>query len=360
MFNFKRYPSWIRVLPLLCLLPSHGFAADQVLGDPNSRTVITWTGCGISKKGFMEELADKYGKEKHIKFVLSGGGATKGIRKVAEGSTSLGGSCRMPLAWKDKKTGQWYIESQEHNVVMIPVGWDALVAMTHPSNPVRDISTEQMKAIFDGKITSWKALGGPDKPINLYYRSGKISGVGLTLRQVLFQDPEKAFTKNAKVLASSGAIEKAIEGDPLGFAVSGISSARKRNLNMLSINGVEPTLEALRTGKYHYYRILYLAAPPDYAMDPNLLEFVKYVTSVDGQKLIRSVGTLPYIEGMHLNNSQIMTNYAATLEAIEQSGIYAPFGKAKEKLRNEEKNAAPYPYAGAEGSEEIELAKASR
>ena len=55
---------------------------------------ISWTGCGISKKAFMSEMAAAYEKKTGIAVKLSGGGATKGIRATAAGNSDMGGSCR--------------------------------------------------------------------------------------------------------------------------------------------------------------------------------------------------------------------------------------------------------------------------
>ena len=55
--------------------------------------VLTWVGCGISKKGFMEDLAAAYEKKTGVKIVIDGGGATKGLRQVSAKQSDLGGSC---------------------------------------------------------------------------------------------------------------------------------------------------------------------------------------------------------------------------------------------------------------------------
>jgi phosphate transport system substrate-binding protein len=63
-------------------------------------TSIKWTGCGISKLGFMQDVAKAYEEKTGVKIELEGGGATKGVRQVALGESQLGGSCRMPLVFE--------------------------------------------------------------------------------------------------------------------------------------------------------------------------------------------------------------------------------------------------------------------
>ena len=290
-------------------------------------TTISWTGCGISKLGFMQDVAAAYEKKSGVKIELEGGGATKGIRKVALGESHLGGSCRMPLVL-EAADGSLQIDSQEQQVKMIPVGWDALVAITHKENKmVSGISREQLKQVLTGKITRWSQLGAEsDQPINLYVRTGKISGVGLTLRQQLFNNTDQEFSKKATYLPSSGKIEKAMEKDPYGLAVSGISSSRHRELNLLKLEDVEPTMANLKSGQYMLYRILFLVTPPDYRERPELQKFVDFTLSSEGQKVIKEAGTLPYRYGFALLSSGASTRYLQALDVIEQSGIYSASG----------------------------------
>ena len=291
-------------------------------------STIKWTGCGISKLGFMQDVAKAYEKKSGVKIELEGGGATKGIRQVALGESHLGGSCRMPLVL-EAADGSLQIESKEQQVKMIPVGWDALVTITHKENALIDgISREQLKDVLTGKITRWDQLGAASKaPINLYVRNGKISGVGLTLRQQLFNNVDQDFHKRATFLPSSGKIEKAIEKDPYGLAVSGISSSRHRQLKMLKLDGVEPTMATLKSGEYMLYRILFLVTPPDYRENPALQKFVDFTLSSEGQKVIRDAGTLPYRYGFGLLSSGASTRYLQALDVIEQSGIYSASGR---------------------------------
>jgi len=285
---------------------------------------ITWAGCGISKKGFMSDMAKAYEKKTGIKINLSGGGATKGLRKVASGKINLGGSCRLPLIFRDKD-GTSKVIGIENNLHVIPVGWDALVAIVHKQNNLIDnITTDQLQKILTGKITNWNQLGAKiNKPINVYVRKGKISGVGLTLRQQLFNNVDQKFASTAIVLKSSGKIEKALEKDKFGIAVSGISSSRHRKLKMLKLDAIEPTMENLKKSKYSLYRILFLVAPKDYKKDPDLKAFVDFALSIQGQKVIKKAGTLPYRLGLGLLRTATSFSYLQSMDVVDREGIYS-------------------------------------
>jgi phosphate transport system substrate-binding protein len=288
---------------------------------------LRWTGCGISKLGFMQDLADAYEEKSGVKILLEGGGATKGLRTVADGSSHLGGSCRLPLIMENKD-GTFIIEEKESRVKVIPVGWDALVVIANKANDAASaITQQQLKDVLTGKITNWKELGAADQPITLYVRNGKISGVGLTLRQQLFNNPGEEFRRDATYLASSGKIEKAVEADPYALAVSGISSSRHREVKMLKLDGIEPSMKTLKEGKYPLYRLLFLVAPHNLAEHPELQDFIQFALSPKGQRTIKQAGTLPYHQAINLIFTGTTASYLHTIDMLSDRNIYTLTGK---------------------------------
>jgi phosphate transport system substrate-binding protein len=250
---------------------------------------IKWVGCGITKRAFMKELATSYQKKTGTRIVLKGGGATKGIRAVAKGLADMGGSCRHTIDVADEK-----------GVKLHQVAWDALVVVVNKDNPVENITVDQLKGVLTGKITDWKDLGGPPGPVNLYVRKGKISGVGLMVRELIFKNPDQEFSPKAKHMRSSGPLERAISRDTQGIGLSGISSARKRKkLKMLKVDGFAPTKENIIAGKYPFYRPLYLVTKERASSDVE--DFIQYALSEEGQKVISAQGTITLSEGKNLS-----------------------------------------------------------
>ncbi len=250
-------------------------------------TSLKWTGCGITRKAFMTELAKAYKQSQGVMFSLSGGGATKGIRAVNSGSADMGGSCRpaLPHQFPDK----------EGDVYMTVVAWDALVPIVHASNPVTNLTSAQLRDVLTGKITNWKELGGPDHAILVVARKGKVSGVGYTARQILFHDPNLDYAPGALLVRSSGPLENKVQSDPYAIGITGISSAHKRiaagkSLKTLSIDGVAATPENIASGKYAAVRPLYITTKgrPTGADKA----FLDWVLSPEGQKIIEQAGTV--------------------------------------------------------------------
>lgn len=247
---------------------------------------LKWTGCGISKKAYMSELASAFEQAKGIKIVVSGGGATKGIRDTAAGKSDVGGSCRHLI-----------LEDAEKGVKLHAVAWDALVIITHKDNVVSDISYENLKKVFSGEISNWQDLGGDDAPIDVLVRKGKTSGVGMMARELIFGDADFEF-RGSREFPSTGPLEKAVESSKYAIAIDGISSARKRDLKILQLNGMAPTVENISSGQYLLYRPLYIVTAAK--MTPEVQKFVKFVKSPEGQQVIAEQQTVTLAQGSGL------------------------------------------------------------
>lgn len=256
---------------------------------------ITWAGCGISKNAFMAEMAEAYKKKTGIEIDFKGGGATKGIREVASRSVDIGGTCRHVI----DNSRTLATVPEERRVQLIPVAWDALVVIVQKDNPVNDLTLDEVRDIYLGKITNWKELRGHDAPVDLYVRKGKISGVGRTLRELVFNNYEQDFVAKY-VMDSSGPLERAIVENPNGVGITGVSSARKlKGIKILKLNGKEPSYENIRNGDYLLYRPLYMVTHLQ-NFDPEVKKFIHFVMGQEGKQIMRRVGTVPYEDAIPL------------------------------------------------------------
>ena len=272
--------------------------------DSNS---LIWAGCGITKHAFMAELAKAYEKKTGVKVNLQGGGATKGIRNATNGSIDIGGACRTTI--------EGHVE--ERNAYQVPVAWDALAVIVHKDNPVDNITFRQLRDLYSGKITSWAQLGGPDLPVELYIRRGKISGVGRTLRELVFANYDQEFLGARYVEKSTGPLEKGIEKNKLGIGTTGISSAIRRDVKILKLNGKAPDYEHIKSGEYVLYRPLYLVTKGSQA-DQKVKDFITFALSNEGRAVISKAGSVPYSDAMGLVMKQIEQYDRAT-----EKGLYA-------------------------------------
>lgn len=255
---------------------------------------LTWAGCGITKKAFMQELAAAYERETGRKIDIEGGGATKGIRKVANLESDMGGTCRYLLRGDPAESG----------VKPFPVAWDALAVIAHKDNPVESVSLSQLTAILEGRLTNWKDLGGPDAPIELASRKSKISGVGYALRQLVFADETREFA-GTDAFPSSGPLEQAVVGNTNAIGVTGISSARKRDVKIIRLEDKDPSYDNIMSGEYLLYRPLYIVSNVTNPNYPEVRRFVDFANSREGRDIIRANGVVPYLEATHLIRKQL-------------------------------------------------------
>ena len=284
---------------------------------------ISWAGCGISKNAFMSEMAVAYEKKTGVKVDLIGGGATKGIRQVSNREVQIGGTCRHVI----EKDNSMMTHDEERRIELRPVAWDALVMIVHKDNPVDNVTIDQMRKIFKGQITNWKTLGGKDAPIELYVRKGKISGVGRTLRELMFYNYEEEFVAKY-VVEESATLEKDMVTNPNGVGVTGVSSARKLKgvAKILKLDGKEASYDNIRTGQYLLYRPLYIVTNLQ-EKDPEVKKFVSFVAGDEGKQIMRSVGTVPYEDAIGLWLTYLEQQNKATANRLK---IEEPVGnKAK-------------------------------
>jgi phosphate transport system substrate-binding protein len=280
--GMKRFYTFLMLVLVSPIMAQPVFAAEQ-------QPALHWVGCGISKKAYLVALAKAYEKKTGIVIDVQGGGATRGIRDVANMSADIGGSCRRRIRGVPEESG----------IVQVPVAWDALVAIVHKDSPVDNISLDDLRKVFLGQITNWKQLGGDDMPIRLLARKGKISGVGSTARKLMFDNYDQEFAAD-ELFDSSGPLEKTVEKEPGTIAISGISSVRKRDVKILDLNGKSPTYENVRTGEYLLYRPLYLVYNRNSEHADMVREFIRFAGSKQGREVIRANNTVPYLEGLNL------------------------------------------------------------
>lgn len=258
---------------------------------------LVWTGCGISKQAYMSELSAAFTQKTKTKVLMTGGGAAKGIRSVSAGENQIGGTCRHQL-WNRNE-----VRADEANSMLTQVAWDALVVIVNQSNAVTNISSANLKKIYLGEIKNWKELGGHDAPINLIDRESKESGVGHMFRVLLFKDPNVEFPALAgKSTKEKGTetVEELVEKDPNALAVDGVSAARKRNVKLLALDGIEPSKANIGSGKYSLFRPLYLVTDIN-APSGQARQFVDFALSIEGQEIISNAGTVNLAEGNALN-----------------------------------------------------------
>ena len=108
-------------------------------------------------------------------------------------------------------------------------------------------------------------------------------------------------------MKSSGPLEKAVEKDPLAVGITGISSARKRNVKIIGFDGKSPTYKNVSSGNYGLYRPLYLVTSPQPSKKAK--DFVTFARSEEGRKIMRVNQTVPYKDAPHLMSKMLIYGF---------------------------------------------------
>ena len=207
---------------------------------------------------------------------LSGTG--KGLKALAEGKVNLVGAGRT-LTGEEKKAG----------LLGTIVGYDGLAVYVNKANPVKDLSKEQLKDLFTGKVKSWKAFGGKDVPIVAIIEPVASKRATVQLVQELVNDGaafapgiremEQLGDQVSEVARSEGAVCVA----SIGFLAS--ADARiKGAVRAISIDATEPSDANIRSGAYLLSRPMLLVTKGLPGGDVKL--FVNYITSREGQAFV--------------------------------------------------------------------------
>ena len=117
----------------------------------------------------------------------------------------------------------------EHIVAM-----DGIAIVVHPSNPVADLTIEQIRDIYTGKIKNWKELGGPDQPIVVISRDTN-SGTYETF-ETLVMNKEK-MAERTEYVGSNGAIRQRVMSTPAAIGYVGL--AFTEGVKALTVTGIE-------------------------------------------------------------------------------------------------------------------------
>ncbi len=77
----------------------------------------------------------------------------------------------------------------ERGLFSIPFAHDVLTAIVNSENPVKELTSDQLKRIFSGEIRNWREVGGEDRPITVYI-VGKESATRDVFKKHILQDSE--------------------------------------------------------------------------------------------------------------------------------------------------------------------------
>ena len=248
-----------------------------------NKAAITVAG-STSVEPFAERLAELYMRaHPDAKISVQGGGSSAGIRAVTSRICAIGMSSRE-------------LNPEEKDLVEIPIALDAIALIVNRHNPVRELTMEQARGIFAGRIRNWRQVGGPNRritPITREEGSGtrasfeeKVMAAGMPKDENGKTNPA-AFAADALVQDSNGAVREIVASDPaaIGYISSGLVDER---IAAILVGGIAPTEATVRSGRYPVVRkFLFLT---NGEATGTAQAFINYVLSDSGQNALVEEG----------------------------------------------------------------------
>lgn len=187
-----------------------------------------------------------------------------------------------------------YAEELGVEFELIPIGYEAFVFFTNSKNPVKDLTVEQIRAVYAGQVTNWKELGGKNEKIQPFQRnpgSGSQTALEEFMGEIPLMDPPTELVSSFMW----GIIEKVSDyrnyPGALGFSFRQYAEELVGNekISFLSVNGVPPTRENIKSGNYPICMPFYAVVRKG-ERTQEMDAFLGWILSDEGQSLVTASG----------------------------------------------------------------------
>ncbi|MCF2970013.1 phosphate ABC transporter substrate-binding protein [Synechococcus sp. Nb3U1] len=209
-------------------------------------------------------------------------GSNAGMQALMNGQIQLAATSR-PLNATEVQAG----------IQAIPIAKDALAVAVSINNPYKGgLTLQQLADIFQGRITNWSQVGGPNRPIRVLNRARQ-SGTytvfqDLVLLGLSFAPDGPNFTTASEDATTP--LLRALGED--GITYSTVDQVEnQQTVRIVPIDGQMPTREAIQRGSYPLSRSVFLAVPQQ--TSPAVANFINYAASDAGQQIISRTEFIP-------------------------------------------------------------------
>lgn len=266
-------------LTAICLVMLSGCSGAK------DASVVTING-STSVNEIMESKKDKIGiveayqaVRPDIRLRVSPTGSSDGIKAAIEGSADIGMTSRKLNP--EEKVGL------TETVVAI----DGIALVVHPDNPVQNLTREQLRDIYLGKITNWNQVGGDDVQISVVARESG-SGTRGAFEELL--GIKDKMVDSATQFNGTGAIKAEVSQNKhaIGYISEG---AIDSSVKPLDIEGYAPTVENIRAGSYLIKR-KFIFIYNEETLTQQAREFIEWVISSEGQAVVEKKGFISVID----------------------------------------------------------------
>lgn len=241
-------------------------------------------------------------KNPNVSIQVTGRGSGTGVASLLNGTTDLANSSR------ELKDSELETAKQKGvTPIVYEVALDGIALIVHPENKIDNLTIKQVSDIFNGKITNWKQLGGPEMTITLYGRENSSGTYEFFKDHVLGKDEsgkQVDYSPATQVLQGTAALGEAVARDVKGIGYGGVGYFALRNdVKILHIkkDDESPAISPSENGKVNYESIWngdysisrYLYCFTNGEAQGELKNFMEFILSPEGQKLVESMEYIP-------------------------------------------------------------------
>lgn len=211
----------------------------------------------------------------------------------------LNGKADIILVTEPSKDELYLADSIGVELEVVPVVKEAFVFLVNKNNPVTDISANDIRDIYQGKINNWNELCGPDLEIIAYQRPENSGSQTLMQNLVMKGLPLADAPSELKPMAMAGLIEVISAYDnsdkAIGYSVYYYANSMysKNTIKFVNVDGVKPNNENISSSKYPFTSAYYAVLKKDEPENSNARKLLSFLLSEEGQKLAEASGYVP-------------------------------------------------------------------
>ena len=251
----------------------------EVKGDPGLTGKITMSG-STTVLPIAQACAEEFMNiNPNVNISVRGGGSSIGVKDIMAGTVEIGNASRDAKEKEINKAKESGIDLYQNIVAN-----DGIAVIVNPKNTITNLSIAQIQAIYTGKITNWKQLGGPDMNIVVISRDTS-SGTYEVFYEIAMN--KQNIIPGCIMVASNNAAVTSVKDTPGAIAYAGLGYLSS-SVKPIQVNGVDPTFKNILAGNYPIARKLNMytnGAPKGLTK-----AFMDFILSSEGQNIVEKQG----------------------------------------------------------------------
>ncbi len=257
------------------------YSIQNVGSDTMVNLALAWA------EAYQSEHAD-------TRIAVTGGGSGTGLAALINGTVDIANASRKIKAEEIDKAHANGITPREHTVAR-----DAIAVIVHPSNPVNQLTLQQVSDIYTGQITNWREVGGENRPIVLLSRETNSGTHVFFLEEVIRlgdKNNKALFSPDTLLLPSSEGITAEVRQNPNAIGYDGLGYVTPE-VKLVAIGRdaqgpfVLPSIESVNARTYPIARDLYMYTDKD--MSDYIRRYLEWIVGATGQRIVAQLGFVP-------------------------------------------------------------------